>query len=179
MNTCAAPGCARVFNTLLFPERRCPRHITLAQRELLADLDRRAAGVGVKDGLWPYGPNIDVESRARMVEWAEAEGYKLATPRAQCLHWLVGKQRHCVARQDHYHHDGQIDRWTMGALDHPTMWTRDGKPALILGQPYHSPPEGWAEEITAAWPVHVEVAESAPWYGAGTRGVFITPAVKQ
>lgn len=132
----------------------------------------RRAGI-TADG-WPYGPNIDADSRRALLDWTDATGYKLATPRARCLHWLVGQARRCSALQD-TRHDGALLNDLLRVLDHPTFWTRDGKPALILAQPYTYPPAGWAEVVTEKWPVSVEVTESGPWYGAGTHGVFITP----
>ena len=58
-------------------------------------LDRRGAAIGLRSDpdyigglLWPYGPNIDVRTRARMCDWAEANGLRLARPRHKCLTWL-------------------------------------------------------------------------------------------
>jgi hypothetical protein len=175
MSNCVVDACTR-RSSLYFPEPVCPRHRTAEQRDLVVELDRRGAAVGVKGGDWPYGPNIYVDNRLALVGWAEATGYRLATPNARCLHWLVGKARHCSARRDSFDHDGRIER-DGDTLDHPTFWTKGGKPALLLAQPYRPPAADWVERTVATWPVAVDVAHPAPWYGVGTYGVLITPAV--
>lgn len=166
--------CSHSARRLNFPEPLCYRHQSAAQRALVADLDEQAPTVGVTPGCWPYGPNIDVVARVELVAWARANGYKLATPNARCLHWLVGKARRCSAlrRQDHA---GRIDAWSMNELDHPTFWTRNGKPALILAQPYSAPSSRWVTDVTSTWPVTVEVTATSPWYGHHAYGVLITP----
>lgn len=128
--------------------------------------------VGIRRGFWPYGPNICQDSRNKLVEWALHEGLQIATPSARCIHWLTGEARRCRALQDRFGHDGVIDQ--MPEMDHPTFWTRDGEPALILAQPYSNPREEWIERMQLAWPVAVETTEWAPWYGYGTLGIFIT-----
>lgn len=62
MTTCTAPGCTCQLNILKFPQPQCPRHTSDEQRALLADLDRRGRGIGIRDGGWPYGPNIDIRA---------------------------------------------------------------------------------------------------------------------
>lgn len=139
------------------------------------DNDLRVRAVGIADGNWPYGPNIDIQSRERLLSWAIVNCLKEARPNARCLHWLVGKVRHCSARRDSFDHPGVVNRWGDRELDHPTYWTRNGKPALILAQPYQMPGAEWAQMIESNWPVKVELADRGPWYGFGTYGVFITP----
>lgn len=135
--------------------------------------NERARRADIVADRWPYGPNVNAVSRAALLDWAEATGYRLATPKARCLHWLVGRARHCSARQDRYEHAGRVDHTT--ALDHLTFWTRDRRPALILGQPYARPADEWVTRVLADWPVDIEITEQAPWYGHGTLGVLITP----
>lgn len=133
-----------------------------------------AARVGIRAGDdWPYGPNICQDMRNELVCWATSEGLKLADPKARCLHWLTFEARRCRALTNRYGHAGVID--PMREMDHSTFWARDGRPALILAQPYRAPADEWVRSITAGWPVSVEVAQAGPWYGYGTLGVLIAP----
>lgn len=86
---------------------RCWRHMTPAERELSADLDRQAPAYGVLRGCWPYGPNIDLYSRARMIAWASDRGVKLAHPSHICPCWLLS---------------GQCPGYCQPWLDHQTAW---------------------------------------------------------
>jgi hypothetical protein len=143
---CSVTGCRR-YDALDFPNpddpdrdrSLCGRHRTDEQHQLVLDLAERGKRVGITGGgdFWPYGQNITVGSRARLVDWAEANGYRLADPRHPCFHWVVGQAHRCSALRD-YHHPGRIiddNHWT---LDHLTFWTRGGAPALMLAQPYSS-----------------------------------------
>lgn len=173
MITCVANGCTRRFGLFCFTggEWLCPWHISHGQARLLDDLAERGQKIGVKGGHWPYGPNVYVDQRLALVEWAESTGYRLAYPRSRCLHWVVGQARRCAAL--HYL-DSRHEHVGVNALDHATFWTRGG-PALILGQPYDYPDDAWIERITAEWPVSIEVTERGPWYSSRTHGVFVTP----
>lgn len=131
-------------------------------------------GGGTDRGNWPYGANLCQVSRNRLVDWALAEGLRLtAEPSTRCLHWVTGDRSQC--RTARGHRDRCFDVRREAALDHPTWWTRDGKPALILAQPYHQPTLGWVEQTRAEWGVDIEVTVDGPWYGYGALGVFITP----
>lgn len=141
----------------------------------------QAKAVGIRDeDHWPYGPNLPtaVESRQALIGWAAENRLQLAAPRARCLHWVVGEARRCSHLQNQRHPGTLLTRDIYQVLDHPTFWTRDGKPALILAQPYGLPPQSWADAITAEWDVDVELQEQGPWYRAGTAGIYITPKVR-
>ena len=130
--------------------------------------DARAAGI-TRDN-WPYGPNIDLSSRVRMVAWAKERGLKAARLSAPlCLKWLEkGTCRGCGTRSGH-------DEFR---IDHVSGWTLDGTPAVIVNHPYDlgdddikrlaavsdnpalsvsSPGSGWY----GAWTIQVDVWNSA------------------
>lgn len=136
--------------------------------------EAEARAVGVTGRGWPYGPNICGWSRNRLVGWAADSGYCLADPRQLCLHWLTGETRRCGALRD-TSHEGRIDHgWFHSELfDHVTCWTRSGKPALILAQPYQVSASAVARVI-GGWPVNISVTDEGPWYGHGARGVLVT-----
>lgn len=121
---------------------------------------------------WPYGPNVCGAARNALVDWALAHDLRLShSSRRDGLDWLVGNAPR-----------GRVARWWAidsrlhgNPLDHVTRWTRDGRPALLLAQPYTSPTPEWIAAAKATWPVRVQVTDRAPWYGHGTYGVLITP----
>jgi hypothetical protein len=118
---------------------RCARHLTADDRTLLGALDKRAGARGIKVDritpyyrgpyrrLWPYGPNVHVTMRGPLLDWAEAHDLRFAPKAHTCTRWLTG--RRCTQRC--YASTRQPTWW-----DHPTCWTRDGKPAVLISQPY-------------------------------------------
>src|SRR5690349_4271913 len=135
----------------------CPRHQTPEQRHLVDELDRRAEPILGTKG-WPYGPNIDVPTRERMLQWAEGHGVSLADTRCQGLHWLrVGR---CgVSRCT------RLGSW----MDHVTRWKRNGKPALLVAQPYGLGREDLRDldQLALDDDLYLFVG-GRPWYGHGT-----------
>lgn len=127
-------NCLRCKYGPAFPEGHlCARHATPEQAGLVAQLDRRAAAIGIPktkdwawgfERAWPYGPNLYVEMRVAMLRWAEANQLKLTPQTKRCLCWIRSGRR-CDYRCARY-------RW----MDHVTGWQRAGKPALLLAQPY-------------------------------------------
>lgn len=167
------------FRGVRWPDgvQRCWHHTDEAGRALLIDLDKRAARIGVPlppagdrwysikllDRLWPYGPNVNIDMRQRMVAWAERHGLTLAPRATRCLHWL--RTGRCTEGGHPRQH------WQ----DHVTAWKRHGQPAVLLAQPY-----GLAAEdidhlvaIEADPLLHVDVDPDHGWYGFGTRPVAI------
>lgn len=168
MTTCVGDGCTREHNLLYFPEPRCGRHTTGEQRDLLADLDRRAPGIGIRNGGWPYGPNIDVVGRAEMIGWAEHHKLRYSL-HGDCLHWLSrGRCGVSVCREDRNTH-----QW----MDHVTGWTRDGKAAVLVAQPYGLFTSDIADlaKISDEWSLDVLV-DGTSWYGHGTTFVQLARA---
>lgn len=158
----ADPNCRQCErHGLNYPDgtRACARHTPPQWRERLADLDHRRAKIAPEG--WPYGPNIDVQARVNLIEWADPLGVKLSSTRCQELHWLrTGRCQHADCRPL---------RW----MDHTTRWSLNGKPALLLTQPYGDL-EGHREamgNILEDDELHVETKPS--WYGHGTTGIFV------
>lgn len=161
----AEPGCRRCERRgLNFPGgqgevRACPAHTSQEWRARLTDLDQRAKKI-LRHG-WPYGPNVSIQSRIDLIAWAEPLGVKLSASRCEGLHWLrKGVCQHSMC-------DGFP--W----MDHTTRWNLDGKPALVLTQPYNSA-ERQRElmgDLLEDNELHVEIKPG--WYGHGTIGAFV------
>ncbi|GGM27890.1 hypothetical protein GCM10011608_10900 [Micromonospora sonchi] len=161
------PRCCE-YRGLFYPGhiKRCRQHATPEQRALAAETEDRAAALGVLAGQgWPYGPNIDVESRLRLLDWADANGLRLANTRCQGLHWLT--RGRCAVRICN-----RLGHW----MDHVTRWNWGGRPALILAQPYHLTGDCEAQlGQLAADGLRVSVGDDG-WYGWGTVAVEVWDA---
>ena len=134
--------------------------MTPADRELVAALDKRAPGVGIKPDAWPYGAGIDVRSRQRLLDWAENYGLRRSTSNCQALHWL--QTGRCGVRLCN-----RLGSW----MDHVTKWSRNGKPALILAQPYGlraAKLRPLLDDDSLHMLVHAQ-----GWYGCGTVAIEI------
>lgn len=159
---------------------RCYPHATEADRRLVNELDGRGLDVGLRrtrDGrwgqglAWPYGPNVDVAARARMLDWAGAHGLQLADPRHRCLDWLRGGR--CARATCR---SGPRAAW----MDHVTAWTHGGKPAAFVAQPYHLSVGDVAglDGIGTAPELSIEI-RSESWYGHGAWFVGIWRAASE
>jgi hypothetical protein len=124
--------------------------------------DAKAAGI-TSDAKWPYGPNIDLWSRTRLVNWAKRHGLKVARQGAPlCLNWLEkGQCRGCDIRgQGH-------DEFR---LDHMSGWTLNGLPAVIVNHPYSLSDRDFSLLATTG-EQHPGLRMSMPgvsWYGNAT-----------
>ncbi|MER7331788.1 MULTISPECIES: hypothetical protein [unclassified Micromonospora] len=158
------PDCCQ-HDGLFYPDggKRCFRHSSPEDRALVADLDARAAaGRTLGERGWPYGPNIDVQSRMEMLSWAEQYGLRRAETRCQNLHWLR-KGRCGVQRCD------PLGRWA----DHVTRWSRNGRPAVLVAQPYGLSNDQFAQ-VAALNDEELQVAvDGTGWYGHGTTFVQV------
>lgn len=158
------PDCCK-HRGIFYPdgERRCYRHSSAEDRALVSDLDDRAKPILGSQPAWPYGPNIDVESRRWLLTWAERAELKLANTRCQGLHWL--RNGRCGVRLCN-----RLGHW----MDHVTRWTRHGKPALIIAHPYGLNHDDMREfgELAASdeWNIHVS---GNGWYRHGTVSVEV------
>lgn len=126
-------------------------------------LSVRARAIGIRDDeSWPYGPNIDAQSRLECLCWAEAYKLKLShvTP---CLHWLT-KGRCGVAVCGQNQAKAGFE-W----VDHVTGWTRGGKPAVLVAHPYGLFAQDIAalSELTQAHGLWLFI-NGTGWYGHGT-----------
>lgn len=125
--------------------------------------EKDAKAAGLTPDRWPYGPNIDLTSRVRLVAWAKQHELKVArnsTP--LCLTWLEnGQCRGCEARG--LGHDEFL-------LDHMSGWTLNGRPAVIVNHLYSVTGRDF-EMLTAAVREHPGLQVSMPgvgWYGHST-----------
>ena len=160
---------------LRFPDggRRCYEHATEDDFALLIDLDDMALAIGLTKSRpwpgtywntradWPYGPNIDVAARARLLKWAHEHHVQLAPRRVVgCLDWLLG--RRCSKRC--------LREGRSGWLDQVTAWTRDDEPAVLVAQPYHLDSDDYAQlqAISELDGVRVELKADGSWYGHRT-----------
>lgn len=185
--------------------RACIRHASAEQRALVDELDRHAAGIGLRRDrggrdawdrwAWPYGANVDVLTRLRLVEWAERHGLKLSRNAHHCMTWLTTGRcaRGCggalafasvpppsqrepeTARAFMEGRPPPVSPqpWALrGAwCDHLTAWTRDGDPAVLVAQPYAFDEQDQQEvDALAAGSggrVRAQV-ERGGWYGPDT-----------
>lgn len=185
--------------------RTCIRHASAEHRALVDELDRHAAGIGLRrDGggrdvwdrwCWPYGPNIDVPARQRLVEWAEEHELRLSRNAHHCLTWLsTGRCSGGCDDELAYASvppPAQLEPDTARAFmegrpppvlsqpwshrgawcDHLTAWTQDGYPAVLVAQPYAFEEHDRREVDTLAarsgGRVRAEVTRGG-WYGHDT-----------
>ncbi len=159
--------------------RACSEHATKQDRELVALLDERAPNAGLRRNPgparwgarlhWPYGPNIDVNARGRMLDWAEGQGLRLARPDHVCVPWITDGR--CYRRRCERYRAAQGRGWW---LDHVSAWSRGGRPALLLAQPYQLAPEDITGlELLDADPEMTVVLGASGWYGHGTYSVEV------
>lgn len=165
-------ACGRKVRDLILPDGRqcCALCTTEADDELLADIARRARSVGVRsESGWPYGPNVHVGMRLALLDWAEEHRLTLVPhPHRRCPSWL--RTGGCRARRACGHHETRIDPgWT----DHPSAWLRNGRPAVLVAQPYpygiQGPDVDELAALDADPALRVEVSPpGASWYGFDT-----------
>ncbi|MDI6912211.1 hypothetical protein [Nocardioides sp.] len=176
---------------LIFPDGRrcCYYHATEADERLVDELDARAPGIGlVRDGRgdwgctfgWPYGPNLYMATRQRLLEWAEPLGLRRSLRGHACRAWLTtGRRCYGACRTDDQVAGWPVAPGTASDLnpmplswpDHISTWTRDGEPAVIVAQPYHLDDVDYAHlGVIAADPaVRLEaLPPGRSWYGART-----------
>jgi hypothetical protein len=126
--------------------------------------DRALAVLGRAD--WPYG--VDRPAEGRLIEWAERHGLRCA-PRGRCLHWLTRGRcsENICCRAGHL---------SLPWMDHLTGWTRNGKTAVLLAQPYQHRVGALAdmERATEQWDIKITIDEDG-WYGRGTVAVMMMP----
>lgn len=122
---------------------------------------------------WPYGPNIDIDSREALVEWAAPLGMRSTTSSRRCLHWLRGNP--CPWSHGHC-------TWQIPGADHVTAWNRGPgrSPAVLVSQPYHLDTNDIAAlgEIDKSPEFIVEIDEAGGWYLHGTTFVTIWNAAR-
>jgi hypothetical protein len=125
-------------------------------------IDRVVAVLGRAD--YPYG--VDRAAEVRLIQWAERHGFRYAR-RGRCLHWLT--QGRCS--ESIYCRAGHL---SLPWMDHLTGWTRGGKTAVLLAQPYRRRTLADMERATEQWDIKIEIDEDG-WYGNGTVAVLMMP----
>ncbi|MGW2553103.1 hypothetical protein [Streptomyces sp. NPDC001635] len=146
----------------------CSRCQSASQKKLISSLDDRSQSVLTRDadGVdWPYGPNVYVQMRADLLDWADR--YDLRSGSTGCssgLHWL--DKGRCAKRECH-------DR--PGFYDHTTTWLSltTGRPALVFNQPYWQVDPADISKLTSEYPSLTAEVGPESWYGSGTFGVYI------
>jgi hypothetical protein len=135
-------------------------------------LTARGRKLGIEE--WPYG--IDsLTAREKMIEWAERHDLRYAeTIGRQCPHWLIRNNSRNVARRfskrGSFLHDNtdHSECSKLYHLDHVTAWLHNGKPEVVVSQPYnleayHLANLGALEQLDLKVMVH-----GRGWYGHGT-----------
>jgi hypothetical protein len=117
----------------------------------------------IPNNNWPGGchrAKEDAEAQRNLLTWARRNNLRYAE-HGRCLHWLA--KGRCAADYCDLCY-GRFD-W----LDHATGWTRDGKPYVLLGQPYSLSIEGLREIIACADQFNLNISiNGRDWYGHGT-----------
>ena len=141
-----------------------------AARQMRIVAPTRHAMYGWEDMSWPYGPNVDLDSREALVAWAGPLGLRESSTSRKCLHWLRGK--HCP-RYSPYGRCGG----TVPGADHVSMWNHGpgANPAVLVSQPYGLSVENRAAlaELAKEPDLVVEIDENGGWYGMRTTWVAI------
>lgn len=143
--------------------RTAPPAVLPKEAPVLTNTDPSSAAaraVGIVNGEWPYGPNIDPQARRELVHWATLHGLRYS-PRGRCLHWIIRGRcaiQLCTADRNQY-----------DFMDHVTGWTRDGKPAVLICQPYGL----HVDDIRQLADLHQEHGlkiriDGTGWYGHGS-----------
>lgn len=157
--------------------KSCHRCATHAQKARVEAVQKAAHDLKILRGAtmsgawrgagWPYGPNIDLDSREALVAWAEPRGLRASSTRRGCLHWL--QQVPCPRDRS-----GMCAERLPGA-DHVSAWNLGaGKnPAALVSQPYKLDAEsrGLLAEINESPGLWVEIDDMGGWYGHET--VFV------
>ncbi|MFJ9148838.1 hypothetical protein ACIRP7_12335 [Streptomyces sp. NPDC102270] len=150
-------GCGRSWQGLFFgsgigkAKWWCWRCQSTDQEELVSSLDDHARGVLNRDAdgvHWPYGPNVYVQMRADLLDWADRHDLKSGnTGCSSGLHWH----------------------------DHTTTWLSrtTGRPALVFNQPYRQVDRAEVWDCISEYPSLTAEVGPESWYGAGTSGVYI------
>ncbi|UFN44520.1 hypothetical protein [Nocardioides okcheonensis] len=159
--------------------RRCDRHWTAADRDLIAELNRRGRAVGLPidrrhrlegQRAFPYGPRAYVAMRREMLEWAEANQLRYADRSHACEAWLRAERCPGVDRC------AGLGRAILRRGDHASSWTGPAGLRLIVAQPYALSSQDADElrELADVDGLHVTVQPpGALWYGEQTYAVLL------
>jgi hypothetical protein len=160
----------------------CYRHASEDQRALVEALDLRAPEIGLEKVpavrarwgggyVWPYGPNLYVDDRVALLDWAVPNRLRISGSSSRCGEcWISGRQ--CPSYGAH----SAVRGW----VDHPSRWNLGGKPRVFVSQPYSLSDKERAElehAVTAANEagrnLRLEISEESGWYGKPTIWIAI------
>ncbi|GIF16604.1 hypothetical protein [Actinoplanes teichomyceticus] len=157
------PDCCRQTG-LIYPDgrKRCAKHATAEDKALTAELNQAARPI-LGSLHWPYGADVDIAARQRLVTWANKHKLRLAQSRCRQLHWL--RTNRCTEDPCN-----RLGRW----MDHLTHWQAYGGPALLLAQPYNIGTQAITQlgEIAATDEFTLQITADH-WYGYDTIAVEI------
>lgn len=138
-------------------------------------LTTRARKLGIEE--WPYGVDSPT-AKQKMLEWAERHELTYADGGRRCPHWLVRNDSRDVAsryskRGSFLYDDADHSECSRKYhLDHVTLWLHNGKPEVLISQPYNL--EGYHLGHLSALEEELGLRVSVSgegWYGYGT--VFV------
>lgn len=116
------------------------------------------------------------ERQRALNEWTQANGLKRSTSRLCCARWLLNNRpRPCSWNAKPYSHGPRPH------LDHPSLWTRNGRPAVVTSSPYpwfgktaHQVDTEFREKLRAFDDrLRVAWTHDTGWYGYGTMQVAV------
>jgi hypothetical protein len=138
-------------------------------------LKARGRKLGIEE--WPYGVDSPIEKQ-KMLEWAEHYGLTYADGGRRCPHWLIRNDSRDVAGRYSkrgsflYENLDHSECSKLYDLDHVTLWLHNGKPEVVVSQPYNL--EGYhlghLSALEEQLGLRVRVSGRG-WYGHGT--VFV------
>jgi hypothetical protein len=100
------------------------------------------------------------EREKRLRAWAKGLNLTQASPVRRCLHWLAGeKLRAHYCKQE----------W----MDHVTVWSHAGKPAVLLSQPYGLNDVAKAQLAEVANGRFAVCQLDTGWYGGTTSSIEV------
>jgi hypothetical protein len=139
----------------------------------MTGINARARAIGIKtQDSWPYGPNANADMRLALLGWAEHYNLRMANgfsrhKRITCYGRKIGSKKHDIYGETY---GGLCCR--RGWFDHVTSWNRNGKPALLLSQPYSLSDNDIFDLRELRNRDHVIVRLDVGWYAAGGVSTF-------
>jgi hypothetical protein len=140
-------------------------------RERYDPLTRRRQAIGMEQ--WPYGVQ-DPPQQEEMLDWAERHNLRFSYTNRICVHWLLAGRASDIARRytktgseisDSIHYSRCHYNY---GFDHVTCWTRDGRPAVLVSQPYRISSDAMKKLKALEHDGLIVRVHKDGWYGSGT-----------